>query len=56
MDTELVTRLRAVIPRLARVLNDTSTGEDLGTPSWHGNGNPRHFYTGRQFQIKSVGE
>ena len=32
MDTELVTRLRAVIPRLARVLNDTSTGEDL-TPT-----------------------
>src|ERR1700744_3311367 len=29
MDTELVARLRAVIPRLARVLNDTSTGEDL---------------------------
>ncbi|MGH3294670.1 MAG: MarR family winged helix-turn-helix transcriptional regulator [Trebonia sp.] len=32
MDTELVARLRAVIPRLARVLNDTSTGEDL-TPT-----------------------
>lgn len=32
MDTELVDRLRAVIPRLARVLNDTSTGEDL-TPT-----------------------
>jgi DNA-binding MarR family transcriptional regulator len=32
MDTELVVRLRAVIPRLARVLNDTSTGEDL-TPT-----------------------
>jgi DNA-binding MarR family transcriptional regulator len=32
MDTELVMRLRAVIPRLARVLNDTSTGEDL-TPT-----------------------
>ncbi len=32
MDTELVTRLRAVIHRLARVLNDTSTGEDL-TPT-----------------------
>src|ERR1700752_4724404 len=32
MDTELVARLRAVIPRLARMLNDTSTGEDL-TPT-----------------------
>jgi DNA-binding MarR family transcriptional regulator len=32
MDSELVARLRAVIPRLARVLNDTSTGEDL-TPT-----------------------
>src|SRR6201986_3350615 len=32
LDTELVARLRAVIPRLARVLNDTSTGEDL-TPT-----------------------
>jgi DNA-binding MarR family transcriptional regulator len=32
MDTELVARLRAVIGRLARVLNDTSTGEDL-TPT-----------------------
>jgi DNA-binding MarR family transcriptional regulator len=32
MDTELVARLRAVIPKLARVLNDTSTGEDL-TPT-----------------------
>lgn len=32
MDTELVARLRAVIPRLARVLNDTSTGEGL-TPT-----------------------
>jgi DNA-binding MarR family transcriptional regulator len=32
MDTELVVRLRAVIPRLARVLNDTSTGEGL-TPT-----------------------
>jgi DNA-binding MarR family transcriptional regulator len=32
MDTELVVRLRAVIPRLARVLNDTSTGADL-TPT-----------------------
>jgi DNA-binding MarR family transcriptional regulator len=32
MDTELVTRLRAVIPRLARMLNETSTGEDL-TPT-----------------------
>jgi len=32
MDTEFVARLRAVIPRLARVLNDTSTGEDL-TPT-----------------------
>jgi hypothetical protein len=38
------------------VLNDTSTGEDLSAPFSHGNGNPRHFYTGRQFQIKSVGE
>jgi DNA-binding MarR family transcriptional regulator len=32
MDAELVGRLRAVIPRLARVLNDTSTGEGL-TPT-----------------------
>ena len=32
MDTELVARLRAVIPRLARVLNDTSTGAGL-TPT-----------------------
>ena len=32
MDTELVARLRAVISRLARVLNDTSTGEGL-TPT-----------------------
>ena len=32
MDTELVARLRAVIGKLARVLNDTSTGEDL-TPT-----------------------
>lgn len=32
MDSELVVRLRAVIPRLARVLNDTSTGEGL-TPT-----------------------
>ena len=32
MDTELVARLRAVIHKLARVLNDTSTGEDL-TPT-----------------------
>jgi DNA-binding MarR family transcriptional regulator len=32
MNTELVSRLRAVIHRLARVLNDTSTGEDL-TPT-----------------------
>jgi DNA-binding MarR family transcriptional regulator len=32
MDTELVARLRAVIPRLARMLNDTSTGEGL-TPT-----------------------
>lgn len=32
MDTELIARLRAVIPRLARVLNETSTDEDL-TPS-----------------------
>lgn len=32
MDTELVARLRAVIPRLARVLNETSTGADL-TPT-----------------------
>jgi len=32
MDTELVARLRVVISRLARVLNDTSTGEDL-TPT-----------------------
>lgn len=32
MDTELVARLRAVIPRLARMLNETSTGADL-TPT-----------------------
>jgi DNA-binding MarR family transcriptional regulator len=32
MDVELVARLRAVIPRLARVLNETSTGADL-TPT-----------------------
>lgn len=32
MDAELVARLRGVIPRLARELNDTSTGEDL-TPT-----------------------
>jgi DNA-binding MarR family transcriptional regulator len=32
MDNELVVRLRAVIPRLSRVLNDTSTGEGL-TPT-----------------------
>jgi DNA-binding MarR family transcriptional regulator len=32
MDTELIARLRAVIPRLARVLNTTSTDEDL-TPA-----------------------
>lgn len=32
MDTELIARLRAVIPRLARVLNETSTDADL-TPS-----------------------
>jgi DNA-binding MarR family transcriptional regulator len=32
MDSELVARLRAVIPRLARMLNETSTGEDL-TPT-----------------------
>ena len=32
MDTELVVRLRTVIPRLARVLNDTTTGADL-TPT-----------------------
>jgi DNA-binding MarR family transcriptional regulator len=32
MDDELVARLRGVIHRLARVLNDTSTGEDL-TPT-----------------------
>jgi DNA-binding MarR family transcriptional regulator len=32
MDDELVARLRAVIPRLARVLNDTSTGAGL-TPT-----------------------
>jgi DNA-binding MarR family transcriptional regulator len=32
MDTELVARLRGVIPRLARMLNETSTGEDL-TPT-----------------------
>ncbi|MBO0803166.1 MAG: MarR family transcriptional regulator [Nocardiopsaceae bacterium] len=32
MEAELVARLRRVIPRLARQLNDTSTGEDL-TPT-----------------------
>ncbi|MBO0820830.1 MAG: MarR family transcriptional regulator [Nocardiopsaceae bacterium] len=32
MDAEIVARLRGVIPRLARQLNETSTGEDL-TPS-----------------------
>lgn len=32
MDVELVARLRRVIPRLARQLNETSTGEDL-TPT-----------------------
>jgi len=32
MDAELVARLRGVIPRLARQLNDTSTGADL-TPT-----------------------
>lgn len=32
MDAELVARLRGVIPRLARQLNVTSTGEDL-TPT-----------------------
>jgi DNA-binding MarR family transcriptional regulator len=32
MDTELVARLRGVIPRLARQLNETSTGEGL-TPT-----------------------
>jgi DNA-binding MarR family transcriptional regulator len=32
MNSELVARLRAVIPRLARMLNETSTGEDL-TPT-----------------------
>jgi DNA-binding MarR family transcriptional regulator len=32
MDTDLIARLRAVIPRLARVLNDASTGENL-TPT-----------------------
>jgi DNA-binding MarR family transcriptional regulator len=32
MDTELVARLRAIIGRLARELNDTSTGADL-TPT-----------------------
>jgi DNA-binding MarR family transcriptional regulator len=32
MDTDLVARLRGVIPRLARQLNDTSTGEGL-TPT-----------------------
>ncbi|MCL2585860.1 MAG: MarR family transcriptional regulator [Streptosporangiales bacterium] len=32
MDAEIVARLRGVIPRLARQLNDTSTGEDL-TPT-----------------------
>jgi DNA-binding MarR family transcriptional regulator len=32
MDVELVARLRAVIGRLARQLNETSTGEDL-TPT-----------------------
>jgi DNA-binding MarR family transcriptional regulator len=32
MDSELVARLRAVIGKLARVLNDSATGEDL-TPT-----------------------
>jgi DNA-binding MarR family transcriptional regulator len=32
MDVELIARLRGVIPRLARQLNDTSTGEGL-TPT-----------------------
>jgi DNA-binding MarR family transcriptional regulator len=32
MDSEVVARLRGVIPRLARQLNDTSTGEGL-TPT-----------------------
>jgi DNA-binding MarR family transcriptional regulator len=32
MDAELIARLRGVIPRLARQLNDTSTGEGL-TPT-----------------------
>jgi DNA-binding MarR family transcriptional regulator len=32
MDAELIARLRGVIPRLARQLNDTSTGQDL-TPT-----------------------
>ena len=32
MDDELIARLRGVIPRLARQLNDTSTGADL-TPT-----------------------
>lgn len=32
MDADLIARLRGVIPRLARQLNDTSTGEDL-TPT-----------------------
>src|ERR1700743_3170802 len=32
VDTEIVARLRGVIPRLARQLNDTSTGEGL-TPT-----------------------
>jgi DNA-binding MarR family transcriptional regulator len=32
MDTELVVRLRAVLARLTRLLNDTSTGEGL-TPT-----------------------
>jgi len=32
MDSDLVARLRGVIPRLARELNDTSTGADL-TPT-----------------------
>ena len=37
MDVELVARLRGVIGRLARQLNDTSTGEGLTpthTPCW----------------------
>ena len=33
MDVELVARLRGVIGRLARQLNDTSTGEGLTPPS-----------------------